>query len=320
MIVIVFFASCGQEACRESIDAVPVVLKVERLEDELFNSRSVADVEKFLQDHHEFATYFLRIDQYPADSVLAGKIFRLMQNPSLDTLFRESLGAFRDFEEFISELKDGYSRLKSLYPETGIPLIQTAVTGLAEGGDLYITNDRVIIGLDFFIGEKATFKLGGIPNYIAKRYTREHLPSIILQFVSSQYVRSGGGESMLADMIDYGKNYYLLSKILPCTPERILIGYTDEEWDDIFENDDIIWANFVQNEWLYETNHAMKQKFLGERPNVYEIGDKCPGRIGAWLGWQIVKAYMRKVETSIEELRSEIDHNKIFTRSGYKPG
>ena len=124
---------------------------------------------------------------------------------------------------------------------------------------------------------------------------------------------------MLSEMIDYGKSYYLLSKILPCTPERILIGYTEEEWEDVFENDQIIWANFVQNEWLYETNHTIKQKFLGERPNVYEIGDKCPGRIGRWLGWQIVNAYAEKSGASVTEIMSERDLNKLFAASGYKP-
>ena len=125
---------------------------------------------------------------------------------------------------------------------------------------------------------------------------------------------------MLAEMIDYGKSYYLLGKILPCTPGNILIGYSEEEWEDIYENDAIIWANFVQNEWLYETDHTMKQRFLGERPNVYEIGDKCPGRIGRWVGWEIVEAYAERTGASVQDIMAETDFNKIFTESKYKPG
>ena len=98
-----------------------------------------------------------------------------------------------------------------------------------------------------------------------------------------------------------------------------MIGYTDEEWGDVFENEDIIWANFIQNEWLYETNHIIKQKFLGERPNVYEIGEKCPGRVGAWLGWRIVNAYMKNANVSVQQLMAEQDHHKIFAQSNYKP-
>ena len=64
----------------------------------------------------------------------------------------------------------------------------------------------------------------------------------------------------------------------------------------------------------------MKQKFLAERPNVYEIGDKCPGRIGAWVGWQIVNEYMEKSNVSVQQLMEQTDHNEIFGKSGYKPG
>ncbi|MEM9338587.1 MAG: gliding motility lipoprotein GldB [Bacteroidota bacterium] len=320
IIPLVLFVSCKNEPCRESITPVKVELKVERLERSLFDANSKEEVVGFLKDHDEFAKYFLSSDQYPSDAILANKLFTLFQNPSIDTLFNEATKAFKNFDEFIKELEGGYGRLKAYYPETNVPILQTAVTGLAEGADLYISNDRVIIGIDFFVGEKATFKPLDIPNYILSRYTIDHLPGIILQFVSSQYVREGKNDAMLSDMITYGKNYYLLSRLLPCTEERLLIGYSEAQWSDVFENDKIIWANFIQNEWLYETNHTIKQKFMSERPTVYEIGDKCPGRIGAWVGWQIVNAYMKNTESTIQELLAETDHNKIFMQSGYKPG
>ena len=124
---------------------------------------------------------------------------------------------------------------------------------------------------------------------------------------------------MLAEMIDHGKSYYLLSQLLPCTPNHILIGYTKKEWKDSFDNEVIIWANFIENELLYETNHQMKQKFLGERPNVYEIGEKCPGRIARWLGWQIVNDYVKNTGGSVQELMAEKDASKILRLSKYKP-
>ena len=64
----------------------------------------------------------------------------------------------------------------------------------------------------------------------------------------------------------------------------------------------------------------MKNKFIGESPNVYEISEKCPGRIGAWLGWEIVKKYMDKnPEVSIVDLMNDTDAHRIFQMSGYKP-
>lgn len=318
MICVVLLASCSSQPCRESVDPESVVLRVERLEQELFDSESSAEVEEFLQNNPDFAQLFLHSDQYPADSILANRMFGLIQNPSIDTLYQESVAAFENFDDVVKTLEDGLGRLKVYYPNAPSPVVQTCVTGLYN--DLFISNEHIMIGMDFFVGPNATYKPQQIPNYILQRYTIEHLAASILQFISSQYIAKSKGDAMLAEMIDYGKSYYLLGKILPCTPGNILIGYSKEEWEDIYENDAIIWANFVQNEWLFETDHTMKQRFLGERPNVYEIGDKCPGRIGRWVGWEIVEAYAERTGASVQDIMAETDFNKIFTESKYKPG
>lgn len=318
MIVLVLFNACSRETCRDAVNPLPIELEVERLEEKLFQSQNASEVKSFLSENREFSNYFLDADQYPHDSILASRIFTLISNPSIDTLYAESVAAFESFEETVIEIEQALGRLKQYYPETTSPKVQTVVTGLYK--DLFISNDHIMIGMDFFVGENATYKPLDIPNYILRRYDAEHLPSIVVKFISSQYAKPGKGDAMLTEMIDFGKAYYLLSKIMPCTPERILIGYTEEEWEDTFTYESIIWANFIQNKLLYETNHTIKQKFLAERPNVYEIGDKCPGRIGAWLGWQIVNAYAEKTGISVQQLMAETDHNKIFTQSGYKPG
>lgn len=317
MFLSVLFFACTDNICRDSVNPVELELNIQRLESSLFQSESSEDVVQFLTEHEDFALLFLHSDQYPNDTILASRIFELIQNPSIDTLYQESLKAFEDFDQVTLKIAEGIGRLKSYYPQTRTPKIQTIVTGFYN--DLLITNDDIIIGMEYFIGENATYKPQEIPEYILRRYTTTHLPSIVVKFISSQYVMPSKGETMLAEMIDHGKSLYLLSKLLPCTPERILIGYTEEEWKDVFENDEIIWANFVTNKWLYETNHQIKQKFIGERPKVYEIGEKCPGRIGQWLGWQIVKNYVKNSEVSIAELMIETDANKILAKSKYKP-
>ena len=54
---------------------------------------------------------------------------------------------------------------------------------------------------------------------------------------------------------------------------------------------------------MYESSHFIKNKYVNERPNVTEIGNECPGRIGQWLGWKIVNAYMKNnPEVTLQEL------------------
>ncbi len=314
---IVLFTQCSDKSCRDTVEPIPIQLEVERIDQELFQAQSSGAIEALLASYPGFAQYFLDVDQYPSKKILAERMFSLYQNPSIDTLYQESLAAFEDIDLLTVELEEAFGRLSVYYPQTKVPKIQTAVTGLYK--DLFISNEQIIIGMDFFIGSNASYPPQQIPEYILRRYTIEHLPSNIMQFVSSQYIQQSNDDTMLAEMIDHGKSYYLLSKILPCTPENILIGLTEDEWNDSFNNDDIIWANFIENELLYSTDHQMKQKFLGERPNVYEIGEKCPGRIGRWLGWQIVKNYAENTDVSVQNVMAETDANKIFRLSEYKP-
>jgi hypothetical protein len=64
----------------------------------------------------------------------------------------------------------------------------------------------------------------------------------------------------------------------------------------------------------------MKQKYLGERPKTIEVGEKCPGRIGQWVGWQIVNKYQEThSETALPELMQISDADKLFKESHYKP-
>lgn len=317
MISMVLLIGCKNKTCREAIDPIPTELNVVRIEEKMFKATSSKEVETILQEYPDFARFFLDSKDYPSDAILAGKLFNLIQNPAIDTLYQESMDAFANLEALVTNLEESIGRLKAYYPQTKTPVVYTTVSGLYK--DLFITNDHIMIGMDFFVGENATYPPQEIPNYILRRYDTKHLPANVMQFISSQYISPSKGETMLAEMIDHGKSYYLLSKILPCTPEHILMGYTPEEWNDSFENDAIIWANFVENELLYETNHEMKQKFLGERPNVYEIGEKCPGRIGRWLGWQIVNSYVIKTGASVQDLMSETDPTKVFRLSQYKP-
>ncbi len=270
-----------------------------------------------LRTYPNFAQFFLNADQYPHDSILAKRIFKLTSDPAIDTLYDETLAAFPDLDWLAADLGEAVVKLQFIFPEMKTPRIETGITGLFT--DLYISDSVVIIGLDYFVGPTATYKPLDIPGYILTRYTRHHLTSTITKFLIGASIQSSRSETMLSEMIDFGKTFYIQSRVLPCTPDSILMGYSAREMQLVKENEAIIWANFVENQLLYETNHFMKRKFLAERPNVHEISAECPGRIGTWVGWQIVEGYMKSNTVSFQELIEERDYEKIFRLSGYKP-
>ncbi|WP_421874441.1 gliding motility lipoprotein GldB [Marinoscillum sp.] len=319
MIFGLLFIGCGDDACQHDNDVVaqPVDIEVGRLEERLFSSKSVEEIESFLDANQSVADIFLDAQQYPSNTILAEKLMTLVQNPGMDTLYQEASAEFASINEMVTELELAFGKLQAIYPETKTPRLETIVTGLYK--DIYITDTLIVVGLDFFIGDEATYKPQQIPYYILSRYDKEHLSSIIVKYLSGQLVLPGKKPTLLSEMIDFGKTYYLAQRLLPCTPDSILLGYTPQDMELINDNEAVIWATLLENQILYETSHITKRKFLGERPNIYEINQKCPGRVGAWVGWQIVNSYMEKNDVDINSLLMETDNEKIFMQSGYKP-
>jgi hypothetical protein len=186
---------------------------------------------------------------------------------------------------------------------------------------MYLSDSLIIIGLDYYLGGEASYRPLNTPGYILKRYRKENIVPNTLLFMSEKYNETDpDDQSLLADMIYYGKSYFFSKQMLPCVPDSIFLGYTPAEMNDIDYNEAIIWANFIENELLFETSHFIKDKFISERPQTLEISQNCPGRIGRWIGWEIVKEYReRNEDLTFTKIMGNPDARAIFIKSKFKP-
>lgn len=303
---------------RPDISGISVDVDIIRLERVLFGANSKSEVKSFLEQNKPFARNFLRLDEYPNDSVVANQLYSLIKNPSLDTVYQESQQVFGEMESIREDFETAFKYIKYYYPDFEAPPVYTIVTGF--GNDLFVSDEMIVIGLDYFLGEQAAYRPAQIPNYILRRYTPAHVVPTCMLLLSQQYnVIDQDDQTMLADMIFYGKSYYFTDFVLPETPDSLLIGYTAEEMEGVQANERIIWEHFLKNELLYESNHMVKKKYLEERPNTLEIGNKAPGRIATWVGWQIVKDYMRRKEdVTLPELMANPNARQILEEAKYK--
>jgi uncharacterized protein YjaZ len=71
---------------------------------------------------------------------------------------------------------------------------------------------------------------------------------------------------------------------------------------------------------LYTTDHAEIMKYTSEGPFTSAFSKEAPPRIAYWIGWQIVRQYMKNnPDSSVEMLMKETDAQKILSKSKYKP-
>ncbi len=321
LIIVVTVFSCKENSCLETPDVsgISIHIPVERLEREFKTANTPAELETILSAHPTFSEYYLRRSQYPSGLILAKTFFERINNPGFDTLFMDTEQVFGDLSDVLSSFENAFKIIKFYYPGFRPPRMETVITGFIQ--DNYISDSLLILGLDYYLGPKAKYRPVEIPGYMLKRYQKPYLvPQIMLVFSRFFNKTDTRDQTTLADMIYYGKAYYFAKHVLPCTPDSLLTGYTAFETTDIEEHEQVIWAAFLENEALYETNHFIKDKFFMERPKTLEIGEKCPGRIGRWIGWRIVNKYMEEhPEVTLPQLMAMTDAQKIFRDSKYKP-
>lgn len=316
----VLLFSCQNVDCRQApTDTLERVdISFERMEPALFQTKNAAEAKEFLEQNPAIAVGLLHSNEYPDLNILSNRLADLIRDPFIDTLYDEAVAAYADYgPQFEEEMVTAFSYLKYYYPQAPVPDFQTMVTGLYN--DVMISDSLILLSIDFFIGEQASYRPLDMPQYILRRYSGEYLAPTIMKYYLDSFAATGKENTLLSEMIDYGKLYYFIGKIMPCVEDWRIMGYTQKEIEDSKENREIIWANFVENQILYDTSEEMKRRFLGERPNVYEIGEACPGRIGTWIGWEIVQAYAEQTGATLQEIMAETDHHKIFSMSKYKP-
>ena len=74
------------------------------------------------------------------------------------------------------------------------------------------------------------------------------------------------------------------------------------------------------NNRLYDNNMKTVIELTNDGPYTAAISKECPPRIAMWVGWQIVRSYMKNNESvTLEQLMAEKDAQKILSKSKYRP-
>src|SRR5258706_12333180 len=299
---------------------IAIDLKIESLEDSLPNVTSKIQLVAFLTHHPDLRDHFFGRSRYPNDSVFINELFHRFTNLSMDTLLSETHNVFGDGAELKEQFRMAFANIKYYYPELKPPKVQTIVSGMET--DLLVSDTLVVIGLDYYLGPGARYR----PNmyeYMLRRYRKDFIvPSVVLLYgIDTGFNKTElADKTVLADMIAFGKAYYFAKRMLPCVPDSVFIGFTTEEINSARENEDLIYIRLIENEVMYSTSHQIKQRYLAERPKTLEIGEKCPGRIGQWIGWQIVEAYAkRNPGKTLQQIMGTTQAITILKDSKYRP-
>ena len=226
---------------------------------------------------------------------------------------------FANIDSIQNALNIAFSRLHYLYPDWVIPTVYLFVSGFNSTVIYY--EDMLGVGVDMYLGSDYPYYNQVVYDYqkstMEKEYVVRNLMSMYLAYniaYNSKYNR------LLEQMIFRGKQLFLLSQLLPNAPAWQVIGYTPEQWAWCEHYEQAIWNRIMEKRDLFKTESRILNSYMNEGPFTAEVTQDSPGRLGLWVGWQIVKSYMHhNQEITIHDLINEGDAQKILEQSFYKP-
>lgn len=258
---------------------------------------------------------YLFPEEYPDSLWLATQRDTLQQH-----LRAEVARTFPDFGPYQASLELFFKHLTYYFPEVRIPKVIALTSEVDYENRVILADSLLLIGLDNYLGADHEF-YAGLNRYIAKELD----PAYLVSDVAGTYGRSllpyPRERSFLAQMVYHGKLLYLKDQLLPLEPDSVKIGYTGQELAWARANEGQIWRYFIEREVLYNTDRELGPRFLDPAPFSkfqLQLDNESPGRIGRYMGWQIVRSYMDRSGASLRELLA-MPGEELFRESNYKP-
>ena len=233
-------------------------------------------------------------------------------------IYKETLKVFQNFDSISNEIQLIFENSKVIFPKFKSPKVITLNSQSEYSNRIIYSDSLLFISLDSYLGENYYKSL---PKYISQNMNKVFLINDLALKLSENHVKKDLDRTLLSEMIYYGKILFI-NKLLLSKSEDYLLFHTSKDkihWANNNENN--IWAFFVENEYLFNTSDDLKLRFISIAPYSkfnLDIDKYSPGSIGKWLGYKIVNSYMINTNVSIDEL-IKMDNYKIFKKSNYKP-
>lgn len=330
LMVCLFLFSCSNNNNAPDVSSVKVPLTTKRFEQSFFaldTNNIMPNLDKLIAAYPSFGENFmgtiLGIDPlWSADTTGAyiKQFLHYSQN-----VFDTSQKYFSDFTKYEKEIKNGLQFVKYYYPAYKIPTKIITYIGPADGYGDILDDDVFYIGLHAHLGKDfPLYKTGSVqetyPAYVTARFTPAYIAvNCLKNIVTDMYPEKTEDKRLLVQMVEKGKRLYLLHTFLPQQDEYKLIGYTAEQMKDCYQHEAAIWDLFVQNNFLQIADNNLIKNYLTEGPKTQELGEKAPGNIGSFAGWQIVKKFAAKYPDIKPDSLMKMDSEKIYEQAKYKP-
>lgn len=330
IMLLAVLSRCSNDRKIPDVSEIAVNLKLERFDADFFriDSNHIREGLEGLRAKYPgfYADYMqglLGVSGDPADS--STHILTRIILGNYASLYDAVAPRFANTAGLEKDLHQAFQFVKHYFPAYRVPGIITYIATFDAPG-VIVTDSYIGVGLHQaagkdFPGYQIKQVVDVYPAYISRRFDPAYVPAnCIKAVVDDLFPDQSSGKPLVEQMIEKGKQWWLLDLFMPETADSLKTGYTQQQLNWCTENEGLIWSWIVKNEDINTTNPITINNYIGPAPFTQNFSPELsPGNLGQWIGRQIVRKYADDHPKLKPEDIMKTEPRIILEAAKYKP-
>ncbi len=235
-------------------------------------------------------------------------------------IFNQVENIFNEDEFLNKKLSDFFSTKKNYYKKFRLPKIISVITDVDYNNRVILTDSILLIGLDNYLGSDHYF-YDGLPNFINEDLKKQNIISDVAEKYAMKSISEKNMYTFIEKIIYHGKILYYKDIMIPDEHDHLKMGISESKLNWAIANESKVWGYFIENEILFNPDIELEKRFIDDAPfsKFYlEIDNDSTEKIGRFIGWNIVRSFMKNNNMSLEKML-QLDPKDIYYNSKYKP-
>jgi len=319
--------SCKPNPLKVNISDVKKDVQVVRFDQELFSINSDDTLKSITALSNKYPEFFdlftYKVIQIGGigDSLFVDRMKQFLTDTMILDVKKLVDAEFSDFGKTEKPINEAFKYYQYHFPGKELPTVYVYFSGFNQS---VVTAENIIgISLDKYLGRECEYYrlLNSTPQYkILNMHKAKIVSDVAYAWGVTEFEHTNKATNVLDNMIHHGKLMYFVDAMLPEMHDSLKIGYTAPQLDWCKKNEAQMWSQLIENKMLYSNKRMDIIRYINASPTTSGFPLESPGRTGVWIGWQIVRQYMKKFpETTLADLMQNSDYQKILNDSKYFP-
>ena len=307
---------------QQAEQAKNVELKILRYEQDLFKMDKDNMAAEFEALYGKYPDNIVAKDGWKNKEMLQS-IKWFITDPVIREIYEDTEAKYADMSWFKQKVTPAMTLYLMHFPNEIVPDFCTLVSGIDfQMPQVFGYGNTIFICLDMYLGKDyKQYGQAGMPKYIAARCDQKYMATdCFSKALVYRHLPDKTLVTLLDNMVDAGKRMLFTQTLFPNTPPEDILCYSKEQYQWAVAHESAIWHRMVEKNMVYDNTDNVIRRMMDETPFTRDFGNDSPGRLGVFIGFQIVQSYMKTHPgTTLKELMKMTDSQKMLKESGYKP-